>query len=121
MVGCLWSMLGIASSYVVRTGFGGSTLGVSLSMSGVLSSLTFVDFCILGHILTFRVWALLGQWSFDLWDIVWYWSLLDWAHNGLWIPFRILGYIRLLELMAWALVIGPSEERVKWSFTLGVG
>ena len=36
-------------------------------------------------------------------------------------PFRILGYIGLLELMGWALVFGPIEERVKWSFTPGVG
>ena len=43
------------------------------------------------------------------------------GHNGLWVPFRILSCIGLLELMGWALVFGPSEERVKWTFTLSVG
>ena len=37
------------------------------------------------------------------------------CHLGFW---AILG---LLELLGWALVVGLSEERVKWSFTLGVG
>ena len=43
------------------------------------------------------------------------------GHNGLWVPFRILSCIGLLELMGWALVFGPSEERVKWNFTFRVG
>ena len=32
-----------------------------------------------------------------------------------------LGHIELVELLGWALDIGPSGERVKWSFTLGIG
>ena len=56
--------------------------------------------------------------------IVWMLGVLvevHWINFGLWASFRNLGHIGILEPLGWALVIGPSEERVKWSFTLGVG